>query len=144
MRESNRKIFQQRLIQVMSELETNQTGLAKMLNVTQQTVQQWIAGRSQPRMEQLDRLSEAVGKPVYWFFMPIDMDTEVNPQGHNKKVYEVEAATKGIALSQEEEKIINIYRDLPGEERKNILQELTYKIEAINNFIIELRHHKNK
>ncbi|EAQ6362761.1 hypothetical protein DOH76_12110 [Salmonella enterica subsp. enterica serovar Oranienburg] len=144
MRKSNREIFQHRLNLVISELGTNQTGLARMLGVTQQTVQQWATGKSQPRMEQLDSLSEVTGKPVYWFFMPIDMDAEINPQEHSQKTSEEEAAKKGFSLSLEEEKIIDIYRDLPGVERKNILQELNYRLEMINHFIIESRKNNKK
>lgn len=150
MKESNQRTFQKRLIKAMTELALSQSELSRQLGVAQQTVQQWCVGKSQPRMELLDRLAEAVNKPTHWFFMPLDMDTENNSQRHNPKTHEngdnklPQVSTEKVtALSSEEAQLINIYRELPGRERKEVLHELARRLEVINNFIAQLHNNKN-
>lgn len=142
--------FQERLLLVMRELGLSQSELARKLNVTQQTVQQWCAGNSQPRVGVLHKLAEITNKPTHWFFMSLDMDTEINSQRHNPKTHEngdnklpLVSTEKVTTLSSEEEQLINIYRDLPGRERKEVLHELARRLEVINNFIAQLHNNKD-
>lgn len=151
MKESNQRTFQKRLITAMTELALSQSELSRQLGVAQQTVQQWCVGKSQPRMDLLDKLAEAVNKPVHWFFMPIDMDTETNSQRHNQKTSEnrdngspLFSTEKVITLSPEEQQLIHIYRDLPGKERKEVLHRLSRSLEVINNLIDQLYNNKEK
>ena len=55
-----------RIKQAMDSKGLNQTELAKKLGVTPQTVQQWIAGKTEPRNKKLQLLANALGVYQSW------------------------------------------------------------------------------
>lgn len=44
--------------------------LAVAAHVSAQTIRNWMAGRSQPTVDQLIAISELTGKPLDWFLQP--------------------------------------------------------------------------
>lgn len=57
------RIKQIRKHQGMTQLEFSQ-----LLGVTSRTVQHWEAGTTEPRVQQLRRLSGIASKPIAWFY----------------------------------------------------------------------------
>ncbi|EAW2933659.1 hypothetical protein DQ783_18210 [Salmonella enterica subsp. enterica serovar Newport] len=139
MKKSNQEIFKERLLEVFAETGSSQSALARQLNVTQQTVQQWCVGRTQPRADVLDRLAEVVGKPVYWFFTPKDTQKSVPAGSATKEEPEVSNTQVHDFLTPDEKRLLDIYRDLPGTERRNMLRAFTLRLEEIDRFLEELR-----
>ncbi|ECC9707408.1 TPA: helix-turn-helix transcriptional regulator [Salmonella enterica subsp. salamae serovar 21:z10:[z6]] len=139
MKKSNQEIFKERLLEVLTETGSSQSALARQLNVTQQTVQQWCAGRTQPRADVLDRLAEIVGKPVYWFFTPKDTQESLPTHSASKEEPEISNTQVHGFLTPDEKRLLDIYRDLPGTERRNMLTVFTLRLEEIDKFLENLR-----
>lgn len=141
MKNSNQAVFQRRLKEILDKLELSQSELARRMKVTPQAVQRWCNGLGEPRKSVLEKLAEVTGAPAHWFYTPYDhsekSDVYTNISfGH---VNELPDNRKQVLLSPDEEQLINIYRDLPGEERKNMLRIFNVRLKEINDFIGRLR-----
>ncbi|EIM0318295.1 helix-turn-helix domain-containing protein, partial [Salmonella enterica] len=146
---SNRTVFQRRLKETLDKLELSQSELARRMNVTPQAVQRWCNGLGEPRKSVLEKLAKVTNMPAHWFYIPYDQGDERGSYtsisfGH---VDELADSRKQMLLSPDEEQLINIYRDLPGEERKNMLRVFGIRLKEINDFIDRLKislHENNK
>lgn len=64
-----------RIMLARRERDLDQTQLAEVINVTQKTISSWETGKSEVGSLDLSRLSQALGKPVSFFFEPFQMVT---------------------------------------------------------------------
>lgn len=71
------EISMYRLSRLLKETGWSQTELARRVGVTQQTVQQWVNGKSTPKPTSIDKLVEVTGHPPYWFMLPPDEGDQV-------------------------------------------------------------------
>ena len=73
--EEIRKLFSQRLSQLMQKHNINQVELSKILNVTESTVGKWLLMKSIPRMGIIQKLADyfEVGKS---YFLEKDISTD--------------------------------------------------------------------
>ncbi|EAU9939783.1 helix-turn-helix domain-containing protein, partial [Salmonella enterica] len=148
MNNSVESVFQRRLKEVLNKLGYSQSELARRMGVTPQAVQRWCNGLGEPRKSALEKLSSATNMPAHWFFTPYeereDRGLYINTSFSHAD--ELHSSAKPVLLSPDEEQLINIYRDLPGEERKNMLRVFSHRLKEINDFIEKfLRHsHENK
>ena len=61
--------FEERLIRALEEAGISQSELGRRVGVNSQSVSGWCNAGIIPRKEKLALLPEALGKPLYWFFM---------------------------------------------------------------------------
>ncbi|HFI5583264.1 TPA: helix-turn-helix domain-containing protein [Raoultella ornithinolytica] len=71
------EISMYRLSRLLKETGWSQAELARRVGVTQQTVQQWVNGKSTPKPTSIDKLVEVTGHPPYWFMLPPDEGDQV-------------------------------------------------------------------
>lgn len=57
-----------KLRMALAELGSNQTEIAKKMGVSKAQISHWVAGDNKPSMESLNKLADALGKPVNYFF----------------------------------------------------------------------------
>lgn len=118
--------FENRLQQVLVELNLSQSELARRVGVTAQSVQGWCSGVL-PRKDKLQKLSEVTERPVYWFF--IEPDDPIVPEL---------ADTKGIILDEQESKLIEFYKKFPESEKKHMLSLFEEKTKEYDRLLAEL------
>lgn len=83
----------QRVSQILTENGWNQSDLARRLEISPQSVQYWVSGKTSPRGKSLSALSDLTGYPEHWFFMESSEADSVNmvkPKPHIPNVYRVE------------------------------------------------------
>lgn len=62
------KDFIKKLKSAMCESGFNQVSLAKKLGLKSASVSKWIRGENNPKLSTLEKISEATGKPLNYFF----------------------------------------------------------------------------
>ena len=137
MKSTNETIFSQRLNQALAELGLSQSELARRIEVTPQAVQRWCNGDSLPRARALSAMAVILGKPNHWFFISPEDEENVYIRPKSQRLA-TESERHPTFLSLDEEQLINIYRDLPGSERKNMLTTFQCRLDEINSFIEKL------
>lgn len=141
MKNTHETVFSRRLNEALTELGLSQSELARRIKVTPQAVQRWCNGDSSPRAKTLSALAEATGKPDHWFFISPEDEDNVYFSPISQRLT-AESERRATPLSADEEQLVNIYRDLPGVERKNMLAAFQSRLEEINNFIENLSKNK--
>ncbi|HBS1770917.1 TPA: helix-turn-helix transcriptional regulator, partial [Klebsiella pneumoniae] len=61
--------FEERLLRALDEAGISQSELGRRVGVNSQTVSNWCNTGNFPRKEKLELFPQALGKPLYWFFM---------------------------------------------------------------------------
>lgn len=62
-------------IKLARELNSmTQETLGDAVGVTGLTVYRWETDKAYPRIQQLEKASEVLNKPLYWFFLPNDIE----------------------------------------------------------------------
>ena len=69
-----------RIKKMREELGISQDKLARMLNVTPQTVYRWEKGRTIPRPELLEKMADIFQVPLDWFYKPEGQKSRPTPQ----------------------------------------------------------------
>ncbi|HFQ6840897.1 helix-turn-helix domain-containing protein [Serratia marcescens] len=136
MKNTRETVFSQRLNEALTELGLSQSELARRIDVTPQAVQRWCNGYGSPRSKYLSAISKATGKPEHWFFLPYGTQ-----QDQASAVVDQPSSASddlvSLTLTPDEIKLINTYRDLPGVERKRMLDLFELRLEEINKYITE-------
>jgi transcriptional regulator with XRE-family HTH domain len=57
----------------------NQTGLAKLIAVTPNTISRWENGTYKPKIDDLERLARVLNQPI-WVFLPSDVEPPTEAQ----------------------------------------------------------------
>ncbi|MEF9676050.1 helix-turn-helix domain-containing protein [Pectobacterium aroidearum] len=135
MKNSQLSTFSSRLNGALKELGISQSELARRMGITPQAVQRWCNGISTPRPNMMERLSSVTGKPEHWFLMPLDGGSESPTHQESGTSLAVRNHETSSPLTEEENKLIHIYRDLPGSERKRMLELFQTRLHEINDFI---------
>lgn len=119
--------FGERIQQILIELDISQSELARRLGATSQSVSGWCSSGIIPREKILDKLEEATGKPLFWFFMSQEEENSYN------------AALNGVTdLSDDERKLLDVYRKFPSVERKNMIATFEARLTEIDEYFKEL------
>lgn len=82
-----------------------------MVGVSQQTVQRWAAGKVSPNPDNLDKLCEVTGHPIFWFMLPPDEGEQV-----------VTPDTMKIGPTQIE--LLQTFGAFPEEDQERILRDM--------------------
>ncbi|TYL43925.1 helix-turn-helix transcriptional regulator [Dickeya sp. ws52] len=135
MKNSQLSTFSSRLNSALRDLGISQSELARRMGITPQAVQRWCNGISSPRQGMMEKLSSVTGKPEHWFLMPLENGSESPAHQESRATSSVTDDQKTVALTDEERQLIHIYRDLPGSERKRMLELFQLRLNEINDFI---------
>ena len=73
--------FVKKLKLAMLESGLNQVALAKKLGLKPASVSQWFTGKNNPKMETVDKIARATGKPANYYF-----DNSTDVKGNNNVV----------------------------------------------------------
>ncbi|MBU8926385.1 helix-turn-helix transcriptional regulator [Enterobacter hormaechei] len=140
--ESYMKLFQKRLRHAFTELGMNLSELARLLEVSPQAVQRWCRGLSIPRKITMDKLATIAGRPVSWFYSTYEDETSLAREHHVSQCSTTSLTDNKavLVLSPDEELVVKLYRELPGEERRHILRRMSFRLSEINNL---LKSHEN-
>ncbi len=66
------------------EAGLNQTELAERLGISQATLSNYEKGKRRVYLPQLQKIADALGKPMDYFSLPIDMDLKSPDGGYNQ------------------------------------------------------------
>jgi transcriptional regulator with XRE-family HTH domain len=94
------------------EAGLNQKELAEILGISQATLSNYEKGKRRLYLSQLQKIADALGKPLQYFSQPIDMEVKM-PDGSYKEVKELL-------------RIMNELSDLPGEDRKSVFDYIRW------------------
>lgn len=116
------EISMHRIARLLKEMGWSQADLARRIGVSQQTVQQWVSGKSTPKPANLDKLTEVTGHPPYWFMLPQE---ESNPV--------LTPDTMKIGVNQRA--LLRVFNAFPKDEQEKILKEITEKKESMEKLV---------
>ncbi|HAF8817932.1 TPA: helix-turn-helix transcriptional regulator [Salmonella enterica] len=105
------EITSYRIKKLLSETGWSQEELGRMIGVSQQTVQRWAAGKVSPNPDNLDKLCEVTGHPIFWFMLPPDEGEQV-----------VTPDTMKIGPTQIE--LLQTFGAFPEEDQERILRDM--------------------
>ena len=113
------EISMYRLSRLLKETGWSQAELARRIGVTQQTVQQWVNGKSTPKPTSIDKLEEVTGYPPYWFMLPPDDgDQMVTPDA--------------MKLGPMQLDLLKTFNAFPEEDQQEMLYEMKERKESMD------------
>ncbi|HFP9366024.1 helix-turn-helix domain-containing protein [Raoultella ornithinolytica] len=113
------EISMYRLSRLLKETGWSQAELARRVGVTQQTVQQWVNGKSTPKPTSIDKLVEVTGHPPYWFMLPPDeADQVVTPDA--------------MRLGPMQLDLLKTFNAFPEEDQQQMLSEMKVRKETMD------------
>ncbi|HBM96079.1 TPA: hypothetical protein DD394_00725 [bacterium UBP9_UBA11836] len=59
----------------LNQMTQGDLGIA--LETTGSTVHRWEKDKMRPRLQQIEKMAQILNKPVYWFFLPNDVEISV-------------------------------------------------------------------
>lgn len=85
MTEKKEKDFIKKLKLAMLESGFNQVSLAKKIGIKSNSVSQWLTGKNNPKLSTLEKVAQATGKPVNYFFdnSPVGDGNNIVHGNHN-------------------------------------------------------------
>lgn len=104
------------LISAMDRASINQVQLAEKLGISKGTVNNWARGNNSPDVDMVPKICDVLGISVLDLYSP----TKFEPQESTKK----EPPTQGGELSKEELALIELFRRVPQEQRRAMLQAI--------------------
>ncbi|MFB5952126.1 helix-turn-helix domain-containing protein [Klebsiella pasteurii] len=113
------EISMYRLSRLLKETGWSQAELARRVGVTQQTVQQWVNGKSTPKPTSIDRLVEVTGHAPYWFMLPPDEGDQVVTPGAMK-------------LGPMQLDLLKTFNAFPEEDQQQMLSEMKERKETMD------------
>lgn len=92
--------FEERLLRALDEAGISQSELGRRVGVNSQTVSNWCNTGNFPRKEKLALFPEALGKPLYWFFLSDEEEAHLKATSESKTVLnEKQAALLEVLIS---------------------------------------------
>lgn len=113
------EISMYRLSRLLKETGWSQTELARRVGVTQQTVQQWVNGKSTPKPTSIDKLVEVTGHPPYWFMLPPDEGDQV-------------VTPDAMKLGPMQLDLLKTFNAFPEEDQQKMLYEMKEQKESMD------------
>lgn len=113
------EISMYRLSRLLKETGWSQTELARRVGVTQQTVQQWVNGKSTPKPTSIDKLVEVTGHPPYWFMLPPDEGDQV-------------VTPDAMKLGPMQLDLLKTFNAFPEEDQQQMLYEMKERKETMD------------
>ncbi|EBE6296404.1 helix-turn-helix domain-containing protein [Salmonella enterica] len=96
--------------------------LAQKIGVSQQTVQQWVDGKSIPSPANLDKLTGLTGYPSYWFILPPEETDQFS-------------ISDTMKIGPSQRALLRVFNAFPKEEQEKILKEMTEKKESMEELV---------
>lgn len=120
--------FEERLIRALEEAGISQSELGRRVGVNSQSVSGWCNAGIIPRKEKLALLPEALGKPLYWFFMS---DAE------EKWIKEI--AESKTVLNDKQQRLLDVFDQLPESEQERFITLANERLEELDKFMAEFQ-----
>lgn len=108
-----------RIKRLLSETGWSQAELGRRVGVTQQTVQQWVSGKSTPKPTSIDKLVEVTGHPPYWFMLPPDEGDQV-------------VTPDAMKLGPMQLDLLKTFNAFPEEDQQQMLYEMKERKETMD------------
>ena len=92
----------------MLESGFNQVSLAKKIGIKSNSVSQWLTGKNNPKLSTLEKVAQATGKPVNYFFdnSPVGDGNNIVHGNHNSvKAKETATLEKEIELLKAKQEV---------------------------------------
>ncbi|MCF6688298.1 helix-turn-helix domain-containing protein [Raoultella terrigena] len=118
--------FEDRLQQALDEAGISQSELARRVGVNSQSVSGWCNSGIIPRKEKLALLPEALGRPLYWFFMSED----------EEKAVEAATASKTV-LNDKQSRLLEVFDQLPEAEQDRFIELARIRLDELDKFMEE-------
>ncbi|QIK92046.1 transcriptional regulator [Salmonella enterica subsp. enterica serovar Adjame] len=128
--------FGERLQRVLNETGITQSELGRRVGATSQSVNGWCQSGILPRKDILELLPKATGKPLYWFFMEDDEESDVP-----------ERLTQGgpTDLNDRQKRLLEIFDQLPTVEQDRFIELAGARLQELDDFMAEYqRRRKNR
>ncbi|HIE0366377.1 TPA: helix-turn-helix domain-containing protein [Serratia marcescens] len=124
-------IFEQRLQQALDESGISQAELGRRVGVNSQSVSGWCSGIF-PRKDKLEMLPEALGKPLYWFFLTEEEEKQLGDGNLGRKI------------TDKHQELIDLFDQLPASEQENMLNAFSERLKELDSFVEQyLKRRKN-
>ncbi|ECC1584400.1 helix-turn-helix domain-containing protein [Salmonella enterica subsp. diarizonae] len=124
--------FEERLQKAIDDAGISQSELGRRIGVNSQTVSHWCNAGIFPRKEKLVLLPDALGKPLYWFFMNDDEDE-----------YLASITASKTVLNQKQRALLEVFDQLPESEQDRFIDLAKTRLEELDAFMAEfLRRRK--
>ena len=109
----------------MESANINQVQLAEKLGISKGTVNNWARGNNSPDVDMVPKICDVLGISVLDLYSP----TKFEPQENAKK----EPPAQDGGLSKEEFTLIELFRRVPQEQRRAMLQaiEMTLRSQGL-------------
>lgn len=98
----------------MDQFGMNQTDIAKRLNVSKQTVSDWMNGKKFPRVDKMQQLADIFGVLLSDMYTP----------SHQKLILKESSPGPIYKLNDDENRLIDLYRGAEKPARKIAMQTL--------------------
>ncbi|EJJ4360189.1 helix-turn-helix domain-containing protein [Salmonella enterica] len=118
--------FEERLQKAIDDAGISQSELGRRIGVNSQTVSHWCNAGIFPRKEKLVLLPEALGKPLYWFFMNDDEDE-----------YLASITASKTVLNQKQKSLLEVFDQLPESEQDRFIDLAKTRLEELDAFMAE-------
>ncbi|HFP9401523.1 TPA: helix-turn-helix domain-containing protein [Klebsiella michiganensis] len=118
--------FEERLQRALEEAGISQSELGRRVGVNSQSVSGWCNSGIIPRKEKLALLPEALGKPLYWFFMTDEEEQSVTAVTQSKTV-----------LNERQSKLLGVFDQLPESEQDRFISLANERLEELDRFMAE-------
>ncbi|EKY3920330.1 helix-turn-helix domain-containing protein [Enterobacter hormaechei] len=118
--------FEERLQRAIDEAGISQSELGRRIGVNSQTVSHWCNSGIFPRKEKLVLLPEALGKPLYWFFMTDEEEQHIASVMQSKTV-----------LTPYQSALLEVFDQLPEAEQDRFISLAKTRLEELDAFMAE-------
>ncbi|BET40013.1 helix-turn-helix domain-containing protein [Atlantibacter hermannii] len=120
--------FEERLIRALEEAGISQSELGRRVGVNSQSVSGWCNAGIIPRKEKLALLPEALGKPLYWFFMSDAEEKWIKEISESKTV-----------LNDKQQRLLDVFDQLPESEQERFITLANERLEELDKFMAEFQ-----
>ncbi|RKR64993.1 transcriptional regulator with XRE-family HTH domain [Yokenella regensburgei] len=118
--------FEERLLRALEEAGISQSELGRRVGVNSQTVSNWCNTGNFPRKEKLALFPQALGKPLYWFFMTDEEEEFLQTITDSKTV-----------LSEKQAALLEVFDQLPDVEQTRFIQQARTRLDELDEFMAE-------
>ena len=118
--------FEERLQRALDEAGMSQSELGRRIGVNSQTVSHWCNAGIFPRKEKLILLPEALGKPLYWFFMTDEEEEHI-----------VSVTQSNTVLNPHQSALLEVFDQLPEAEQERFISLAKTRLEELDAFMAE-------
>ncbi len=118
--------FEERLLRALDEAGISQSELGRRVGVNSQTVSNWCNTGNFPRKEKLELFPQALGKPLYWFFMTDEEEANLNAATLSKTI-----------LSKKQSALLDVFDQLPESEQDKFIGLASDRLQELDKFMAE-------